>query len=104
VNAFAPAGTDVDSVFDVKVVYPQAHVDVDLNTVPAIFLPRPGPFELIDYEKIYAALRATTSPRPWDRPRLRMRRGRATRSVRRAHSAVHRHRGCASPVTRGRLG
>jgi phenol 2-monooxygenase len=54
VVAFTPAGADVDGIFDVKVVYPQAHVVVDINTVPRIFLPRTGPFGLIDYEKVYA--------------------------------------------------
>lgn len=49
-----PEGVDVDSVFDVKVVYQQAHGAVDLGRVPAVFLPRTGPFGLIDYEKVYA--------------------------------------------------
>ncbi|MGD8166358.1 FAD-binding monooxygenase [Herbiconiux sp. P16] len=55
VLAHTPAGADLDGVFDVKVVYPQAHTDVDITTVPGIFLPRTGPFGLIDYEKVYAA-------------------------------------------------
>ncbi|NQX37001.1 FAD-binding monooxygenase [Herbiconiux sp. VKM Ac-2851] len=50
-----PAGAEPDSVFDVKVVYPEPHVDVDISTVPTVFLPRTGPFGLIDYEKVYAA-------------------------------------------------
>ncbi|SDZ45711.1 FAD-binding monooxygenase [Herbiconiux ginsengi] len=54
VVAYTPTGTDRDSVFDVKVVYPQVHTEVDIATVPAIFLPRVGPFGLIDYEKVYA--------------------------------------------------
>ena len=37
-----------------KVVYQQDHTAVDLGSVPAVFLPRVGPFELIDYEKVYA--------------------------------------------------
>ncbi|MCS5733866.1 FAD-binding monooxygenase [Herbiconiux daphne] len=55
VVTFTPAGSDLDALFDVKVVYPQAHVDVDITAVPPIFLPRTGPFGLIDYEKVYAA-------------------------------------------------
>ncbi|GAB3618355.1 FAD-dependent monooxygenase [Okibacterium endophyticum] len=50
-----PAGTDLDSVFDVKVVYQQPHTDVEIERVPDVFLPRVGPFGLIDYEKVYAA-------------------------------------------------
>ena len=48
-------GVEFDGVFDVKVVYPEAHVDVDIAAVPTVFLPRTGPFGLIDYEKVYAA-------------------------------------------------
>jgi phenol 2-monooxygenase len=54
VVAYTPAGEDLDSVFDVKVVYSQPHGDVDLGQVPELFLPRVGPFGLIDYEKVYA--------------------------------------------------
>jgi phenol 2-monooxygenase len=53
--AATPAGADPDAWFDVKVVYQQAHTDVDLGRVPAAFLPRVGPFGLVDYEKVYAA-------------------------------------------------
>jgi phenol 2-monooxygenase (NADPH) len=52
--AFTPDGADPDGVFDVKVVYPRPHEDVDLGRVPPVFLPRVGPFGLIDYEKVYA--------------------------------------------------
>ena len=55
VLAHTPAGTDLDSLLDIKVVYPQSHVDVDISQVPEVFLPRSGPFRLIDYEKVYAA-------------------------------------------------
>jgi phenol 2-monooxygenase (NADPH) len=51
---FTPEDAELDSVFDVKVVYQQDHTAVDLGRVPAVFLPRSGPFELIDYEKVYA--------------------------------------------------
>ncbi|WP_022892430.1 FAD-binding monooxygenase [Agromyces subbeticus] len=53
-RAFTPDGADVDSIFDVKVVYQQPHGDVDLGRVPPTFLPRNGPFQLTDYEKVYA--------------------------------------------------
>jgi phenol 2-monooxygenase len=53
--AATPPGLDADAWFDVKVVYPQAHAEVDLTRVPEAFLPRTGPFGLIDYEKVYAA-------------------------------------------------
>ena len=54
VARFTPAGSDLDGVFDVKVVYQQRYEDVDLSRVPEVFLPRVGPFQVIDYEKVYA--------------------------------------------------
>jgi phenol 2-monooxygenase len=53
--AATPAGLDLDAWFDVKVIYQQDHTGVDLGAVPEVFLPRTGPFGLIDYEKVYAA-------------------------------------------------
>ncbi|MCS5497304.1 FAD-binding monooxygenase [Cnuibacter physcomitrellae] len=54
--AATPADADPDAWFDVKVIYQQPHSEVDLGAaVPAAFLPRVGPFELVDYEKVYAA-------------------------------------------------
>lgn len=50
-----PAGLDQDAWFDAKVVYQQPHLDIDITTVPVVFLPRTGPFQVIDYEKVYAA-------------------------------------------------
>ncbi|KQY43886.1 FAD-binding monooxygenase [Cellulomonas sp. Root137] len=41
-------------VVDLKVVYQQRHVDVDVAAVPQVFLPRTGPFELVDYERVFA--------------------------------------------------
>jgi phenol 2-monooxygenase (NADPH) len=49
-----PAGTDPDSVLDVKVVYQQDHFGVEIADVPEVFKPRVGPLELVDYEKVYA--------------------------------------------------
>lgn len=51
-----PDGADLDSVFDVKVVYQQPLEEVELTDVPEVFLPRCGPFQLIDYEKVYCTL------------------------------------------------
>lgn len=55
VVAHTPQGADPDSLFDVKAVYQQLYADVDLGSVPSIFLPRIGPYQLTDYEKVYAA-------------------------------------------------
>jgi len=55
VMAHTPRGLDVDAWFDVKVIYQQDHTGVDLGAVPRAFLPKVGPFEVVDYEKVYAA-------------------------------------------------
>ncbi|MGQ4615940.1 FAD-dependent monooxygenase [Nocardia sp. R7R-8] len=53
--AHTPQGADIDSWFDVKVIYQQGHTGVDLGAVPSVFLPKVGPFQVTDYEKVYAA-------------------------------------------------
>lgn len=54
--AATPAGLDRDAWFDVKLVTQQPHTEVDLGSgVPKVFLPHVGPFQLVDYEKVYAA-------------------------------------------------
>ena len=53
---YTPAGTDIDSVFDVKVIYQQRFENVELAQVPVTFMPKTGPFELTDWEKVYASL------------------------------------------------
>ena len=53
--AATPAGLDSDAWFDVKVVYQRPPGEIDLGRIPEVFLPRTGPFGLIDYEKVYAA-------------------------------------------------
>ena len=52
--ASTPEGSDVDAWFDVKVIYQQDHTSVDIGAVPPAFKPQVGPFELTDYEKVYA--------------------------------------------------
>ncbi|KQO03350.1 MULTISPECIES: FAD-binding monooxygenase [unclassified Arthrobacter] len=52
--AATPEGLDGDAWFDVKVVYQQAHTQVDIGRVPVMFKPSVGPFGLTDYEKVYA--------------------------------------------------
>jgi phenol 2-monooxygenase len=54
VAGHTPKNLEVDAWFDVKVIYQQPWMDVDLGQVPEAFLPRTGPFELIDYEKVFA--------------------------------------------------
>lgn len=46
---------DFDSLFDLKVIYQESYNNIEINNVPEAFLPRVGPFALINYEKIFAA-------------------------------------------------
>jgi phenol 2-monooxygenase len=55
IRRFTPAGDDIDSIFDVKAVMQQEHHDVDIMALDELFRPLSGPFQLVDYEKIYAA-------------------------------------------------
>jgi phenol 2-monooxygenase len=52
--AATPSGADRDAWFDVKVIYQQDHTNIDIGAVPAAFKPSVGPFQLTDYEKVYA--------------------------------------------------
>ena len=50
-----PADGDIDAVLDVKVIYQQGFEDIDLTTIDPVFVPRTGPYGLMDWEKVYAA-------------------------------------------------
>lgn len=51
-----PSVLDANAWFDLKIIYQQRHIDVDLGRVPAVFMPRVGQFKLIDYAGVYAAI------------------------------------------------
>ena len=51
---FTPAGQDMDSIFDVRAVFPQAYTDVALEKLPALLLPSKGKLGLLDYEKVFS--------------------------------------------------
>ncbi|MFV0433721.1 MAG: FAD-dependent monooxygenase [Leucobacter sp.] len=55
VRRYTPEGADIDAILDVKAVYQQPHHEVDITKASKLFLPASGPFQLTDYEKIYAA-------------------------------------------------
>ncbi|MBD3665377.1 FAD-dependent monooxygenase [Sulfitobacter sp. TSTF-M16] len=50
---FTGKGVDIDSVIDVRVVYPHSHRDKRLEALPTLLLPRKGKHGLIDYEKVF---------------------------------------------------
>ena len=47
------AGADIDSVIDVRAVFPQAHREVALEATPTLLRPRKGRLGLVDYEKMF---------------------------------------------------
>ena len=53
IRRFTPAGSDIDSVIDVRAVFQQGHRDLKVQELPPILLPRKGCFGLVDYEKAY---------------------------------------------------
>lgn len=54
VRRFTPEGQDIDSVFDVRAIFPQAYTEVTLETLPALLLPCKGRWGLVDYEKVFS--------------------------------------------------
>ncbi|MDN8616052.1 FAD-binding monooxygenase [Variovorax ginsengisoli] len=55
IRRFTPTGTDVDidSVIDVRAVFQQGHLELKVEALPSILMPRKGCFGLIDYEKAF---------------------------------------------------
>ncbi|MDO8864245.1 FAD-dependent monooxygenase [Haliea sp. E1-2-M8] len=52
---YTPEGAGLDTLFDVKVIFQQHHGDIEFGPrIPDIFMPKAGPFQLTDYEKVYA--------------------------------------------------
>lgn len=54
VQLYTPVGADADKIFDIKAIYQADHHDVDPASISKLFLPLNGPYQLIDYEKVYA--------------------------------------------------
>jgi phenol 2-monooxygenase len=53
IKRFTPAGSQPDSVIDVRAVFQQDHRDLAIDKMPSVLLPRKGTFGLIDYEKMF---------------------------------------------------
>src|SRR5215212_1122918 len=52
-NRFTPAGTEPDSVIDVRAIFQQGHRELAVERMPPVLLPRKGRFGLVDYEKMF---------------------------------------------------
>jgi hypothetical protein len=60
---YTPAEADIDAVLDVRAVLPQRHRELEIQTLPALLLPRKGRYGLVDYEKVFCAdLRGCPDP------------------------------------------
>jgi phenol 2-monooxygenase (NADPH) len=55
VRKYTPAGTDIDSVIDVRAVFQQGHRALAVETMPTFLVPRKGRYGLRDYEKVFCA-------------------------------------------------
>lgn len=58
---FTPEGSDVDAIFDAKVIYPRGYDEIDVTAIPDLFRPRTGPLALTDWEKAFSA-----APNRWN--------------------------------------
>lgn len=50
---FTAQGADIDSVFDLRVVFQTAYQTVAIDKLPRLLLPAKGRYNLIDYEKVF---------------------------------------------------
>jgi phenol 2-monooxygenase len=53
IRRHTPGGADIDSVIDLRAVFQQRHLDLKVDDLPPLLLPRKGRFGLIDYEKAF---------------------------------------------------
>jgi phenol 2-monooxygenase len=52
---YTPEGADIDATIDLRGIFQQAHRELELESMPDIFLPRKGQFGLKDYEKMFCS-------------------------------------------------
>ncbi|WP_175956106.1 FAD-dependent monooxygenase [Schaalia sp. Marseille-Q2122] len=51
-----PAGADPNTLFEMKVIYQQGVHDFEITDAPAAFRPKNGPFQVEDWNQVYATL------------------------------------------------
>ena len=59
VAKYTPAGAGIDSVFDVRAILQQLHLELDWVQMHEFLKPKTGPLNLIDYEKVFCPLAGT---------------------------------------------
>jgi len=50
---FTPRNADIDSIFDIRAVFPQPRSTFDVPSLPEVLLPHKGKFGIQDYEKAF---------------------------------------------------
>ncbi|SNT31153.1 phenol 2-monooxygenase/3-hydroxybenzoate 4-monooxygenase [Noviherbaspirillum humi] len=55
VRRYTAANQDPDAVFDLRAVFQDSHVDLAIETMPALLWPQKGRHGLHDYEKVFSA-------------------------------------------------
>ncbi|MFM9940084.1 MAG: FAD-binding monooxygenase [Hyphomicrobiaceae bacterium] len=53
IRRYTPADADIDAVVDVRAIVQQEFRNVDIQSMPALLLPRKGRYGLTDYEKVF---------------------------------------------------
>ncbi|HVW67923.1 MAG TPA: FAD-binding monooxygenase [Steroidobacteraceae bacterium] len=53
IRRYTPRDADPDCVIDVRAIFQQGHRELALEAMPALLLPRKGPYGLHDYEKMF---------------------------------------------------
>jgi phenol 2-monooxygenase len=59
VAKYTPQGWDIDSVFDVRAILQQSHMEIDWVQMHDFLKPRTGRLGLVDYEKVFCPLADT---------------------------------------------
>lgn len=49
-------GDDLATLFDVKVIYQQPHLEYDVTDAPQVFRPKVGPFQVEDWNNVFSVL------------------------------------------------
>ena len=55
VRRYTRSQADIDSVFDLRAIFQQAHAELELASMPKLLLPTKGQHALHDYDKIFCA-------------------------------------------------
>ena len=55
IKLYTPADQNIDAVFDVRAIFQHSHRDLSIDTMSALLQPQKGPYQLLDYEKVFSS-------------------------------------------------